>query len=350
MTKYIEHLTDLPDFIKSNKKTMHAVNRYSDMKKYIGHGTHVLAFLDQDTKLVTKCCFSHSGTLMEDTGKFKEQLQHVSKFSEILLPIDIKYIDKNLVVYTQDFAKPIVSVDKDFIVFMFNFVKKMLRIGMKFPDIYFRNFSLLHDKYNNKYKLFDFHNYESIFNNNNFFITNIYNNVLKYINQDQLEIKRMDYIATNDYKFPTTNNTVDIISIEYVTEFLRLLGSLSTLEPLRDSLKEVRDIKIEQLCLLIDKIIYSIEKPPDRLIMSICEFLEIKYLLSDFTDSNEVTKEILKSPDKILYVKTNSSSKYRTSGIWVLSNTKMPNDILCAVFPFNRHKINYLYFICTKYN
>lgn len=84
--------------------------------------------------------------------------------------------------------------------------------------------------------------------------------------------------------------------------------------------------------------------------MSICEFLEIKYLLSDFTDSNEVTKEILKSPDKILYVKTNSSSKYRTSGIWVLSNTKMPNDILCAVFPFNRHKINYLYFICTKYN
>jgi len=178
----MEHLHEvvISEKIINDKKTIHAFKQYTRGKEYIGHGTHVLAFLEthqkNTSKTVTKCCFNHSGTIMSDTRKFKEQLELVSEFNEILIPNNISYIDENIVIYTQDYANPLISVDINFIIFMFKFIKNMLSKGMKFPDIYFKNFSFTGDKY----KLFDFHNYEP-FINNNFFITNIYNNVLKYI-------------------------------------------------------------------------------------------------------------------------------------------------------------------------
>ena len=273
MEYYCKYIT-LHDNILKDKNTCKAFEKCIKDKKYIGHGTHVLTFSDVNKKIVTKCCFKHSGTLMEDPYKFSSTLESIRQYNEVLFPLDIIYVDENLVIYTQEYVKPMTSTNAEFILFMFKFIRKMIRNGMHFPDIYFRNFS-------DKCKLFDFHNYESLDKNINFFITNIYNNVLKFINPDQVDIKRIDYILEHNYSFPpcqqNTNTNTNTIST-----FLKLLSSY-------------RQNKAEILQIL-DEIIFSFK----------------------------VDKNILLILQRIL-------PKYKEDE-WILTKKQQRDDILCASF------------------
>ena len=72
------------------------------------YGDAVIMDIQINKNIVYKCCFIHNGTIFNN---WEESIKEISKFKGVLLPIDTIYKSDKVIIYTQNYCKPLENIE-----------------------------------------------------------------------------------------------------------------------------------------------------------------------------------------------------------------------------------------------
>lgn len=141
---------------------------------YVGHGVMSVCFARNATEVV-KLCYKKKkeGSITISREIFTAGVKKLlDNDMGILAPISVVYENDNWLIYTQPLCKVVSATDisPKLCCEILDLVEIMLKTNIRLSDIYYRNFGI----YQNRLRLFDFHEIDDFSTSSNFLITNLY--------------------------------------------------------------------------------------------------------------------------------------------------------------------------------
>jgi 2-polyprenyl-3-methyl-5-hydroxy-6-metoxy-1,4-benzoquinol methylase len=193
--------------IKNNNNIDNVVNVLSDVLKeknienieYIGVGGSSICF-SYTTNVVIKIC------LLNSVENFINSNYYFKNNSVNILPIiDIIYVYKNFIIYTQHHCYPVENINSKFVFNALEILKKMLLCKVTVVDLYYKNFGM----YKNDIFIYDFHETKSIYSKDNYYIIHLFNIFNIYFNKASKKINHsLNDIINHNFFNTITDNCV----------------------------------------------------------------------------------------------------------------------------------------------
>lgn len=139
---------------------------------YIGHGGTCIAFKSENNvfkNLVIKVCLKNNNMLKNSKIFMNYSNFLINSNVKILPPIDIIYEDEYFIIYTQNECSILYSVNDLIMVKILKIIKNLFKKKIKITDLFLKNFGI----FANDVYIYDYHDYDYFYSNDNYYICHI---------------------------------------------------------------------------------------------------------------------------------------------------------------------------------
>lgn len=195
--------------------------------EYIGHGGTCVTFKKSEASdIVYKICLKKK---ISNSKKFIMLSNFLIKNNiKVLGVVDVLFENDDFYVYTQKYCCPISDIKNNHIAMskILKIISSLLQKNIKITDLYYKNFGI----YDQDVYLYDFHDFDFVFSNDDYYICHIAQMFGKYLNIDINggDVCVLDDLIINEfYKIHFHNDVSDLLSLLYNHHYNEAISLLS---------------------------------------------------------------------------------------------------------------------------